>query len=161
MRKLRSRVRWAWPNADSSSRRVPYSDFFKWRSRSEQESAVNRLLFVKFLWCLFGKEPTATQERSIDLALVLARELHHRQACRDDLPHDALDRSVIAHGIRRDDRGVTEVDDPELADRVEPGGSSVVTYGRRADDLSSPQATTCPSGCGPAGSPTRPPAART
>jgi hypothetical protein len=49
---LRSKSTWATEAAASAA--CPYSDFFKWPSRSAQESAANRLYFVKLLQCLFG-----------------------------------------------------------------------------------------------------------
>ena len=45
---------------------------------------------------------------------------HDRNRTRsDDLPDDALDRCMVSRRIRGHDRGVTEVDDAKLRDRIE------------------------------------------
>ena len=50
---------------------------------------------------------------------VVAAEHDRDRARSDDLPDDALDRCVVSRRIRRHDRGVTEVDDAKLRDRIE------------------------------------------
>ena len=51
---------------------------------------------------------------------VVAAEDDRDRAGGDDLRDDALDRRVIAGRVGGNDRGVAEVDDPELGDRVDP-----------------------------------------
>jgi hypothetical protein len=51
---------------------------------------------------------------------VVATEDHGERARGQDLPHGFLDGGVGAGGVGRNDRGVAEVENPELGERVDP-----------------------------------------
>ena len=50
---------------------------------------------------------------------VITAEHDRNRARSDDLADDALDRCMVSLRIRRHDRGITEVDDAKLRDRIE------------------------------------------
>lgn len=72
---------------------------------------------------------------------VVATEDHGERARGQDLPHGLLDGGVGASGVGGDDRGVAEVENPQLSERVDaclevgPGGQLAARIARGAKQV--------------------------